>query len=128
MHGQHQTERSSNTHQNDHNVHGDADKPRVVDVVVLDVATLVGQEEAEHNQQTLVHIQRPDQVREVVTLTQLVDVVHIIIAVLYGKGWVLREKQFNAEGKQIVLLLNPIQFYKLIEEKRESPHLLWKGN
>ena len=39
---QHQTEWSSNAHHDDHYVHGDADEPRVIDEVVLDVATLIG--------------------------------------------------------------------------------------
>ena len=50
MHGQYEAEGSPDAHQDDHDIHGDADKARVVDVVVLDIATLVGQEQAEHNQ------------------------------------------------------------------------------
>ena len=50
VHGQYEAEGSPDAHQDDHDIHGDADKARVVDVVVLDIATLVGQEQAEHNQ------------------------------------------------------------------------------
>ena len=79
---QHQTQRSPNAHHNHHNVHGDGDEARVVDVVVLDVAALVGQEEAKHNQQALVDVESSDQVVEVVTLALFVDLQSVLFVVL----------------------------------------------
>lgn len=84
MHGQDETEWSSNTHQDHHDVHGNADIARVVDVVVLDVTALVGQEQAKDHQQALVHVQRTNQVRVVVALTHFIDIQQIFGIVLGG--------------------------------------------
>ena len=79
---QHQTQWGSNTHHNDHNVHGNADESRVVDEVVLDVATFIGKEESEHHQETLVDIQRSNEIVEIVTLTLLVHFQCIFVVIL----------------------------------------------
>ena len=72
VHSQHQTERGPDAHHDHHYVHGNADEARVVDVDVFDVAALVGQEQAKHDQQALVDVQCSDQVAKVVALALLV--------------------------------------------------------
>ena len=69
----HKAERSTDTNQNHNNVHGDTDKARVVDVVVFDIAALVGKEETKDNLKPLVHIEGSNEVRKVGTITLLMD-------------------------------------------------------
>ncbi len=69
MHSQHKTERCSNANKDHHNVHGDTDKPRVIDVEVLDVPALVGQKQTKDNEQSLVHVEGSNEITIVVTLT-----------------------------------------------------------
>ena len=80
--GQHQTERSPDPHHDDHDVHGDAHEAGVVDVEVLDVAALVGQEEPEDHQQALVDVEGADQVAKVVALALLKDEDFVLCVVL----------------------------------------------
>ena len=79
-----QTQRGSNPHHNDHDVDRDAGEPRVVDVVVLDVAALVGQEQPKHHQETLVDVESSDEVVEVVADTLFKHLQCVLCIVLSG--------------------------------------------
>ena len=70
VYSQHKTERCSNTNEDHHNVHGDTDKPRVVDVEILDVPALVGQKQTKDNQQSLVDIESSNEITIVHALTK----------------------------------------------------------
>ena len=82
VYSQHETERCSNTNQDHHNVHGDTDKARVIDVEVLDVPALVGQKQAKDNQQSLVDIERSNEVTIVLTLTLFKHPKNVIVIVV----------------------------------------------
>ena len=63
--GEDEADGGANAHQDHHNVHRYGHESRVVDVEVLDIATLVGQEEPKHHQQSLVHVEGSNEVGEV---------------------------------------------------------------
>ncbi len=84
MNGQHEAQGCADAHHDDHNVHGDADEARVVDVSVLDVAALVGKEEPKDDKKTFVDVESSDQVPIVVTVTLFVVVDHVIVIILVG--------------------------------------------
>ena len=81
--GQHQAQRRPDPHHDDHDVHGDAHEAGVVDVEVLDVAALVGQEEPEDDQEALVDVESTDQVAKVVALALLEDEDLVLCVVLW---------------------------------------------
>ena len=82
VYSQHQTEGRTNTHQDHHYVHGDADKPGVIDIVVLDVAALIRKKQPKDHKETLVHIECTDEVAKVVTLAHFKDSYRILICIL----------------------------------------------
>ena len=79
---QDKTQRSPNANKDHHNVHGDTDKPRVIDVEVLDISALIGQEQTKHNQQSFVHVQCSNQVAILLTGALLIHKDNVIVAVL----------------------------------------------
>ena len=79
---QDKTERCSNANKDHHNVHGDADKPWVIDVEVFNIPALIGQEESKHNKKSLVHIECSDEIAIIVTETLFVSTSNIIAIIL----------------------------------------------
>ena len=84
--GKDETERSTDTNDDDNKVGGNADKAGVVDEEVLDVAALVGQEEAKHDQQPLVHVQGPHKVREILAVALFVTQNGVFVGDLWREG------------------------------------------
>ena len=77
VNSQHQSQRCSYADQNHHDVHGNANKTGVVDVIIFDVATLVGQKQATHHQQAFVDVQGTNQVDKVITLAFFMDSLNV---------------------------------------------------
>ena len=82
VYGQHKTERCSNANKDYHNVHSDADKARVIDVEVLDISALIGQEQAKHHQQPLVDVKCSNEIAKVITLTLFISTFNITVSIL----------------------------------------------
>ena len=83
---QHQTKWGTNPHQDHDNVDWDANKAGVIDVVVLDIATLVGKEESKDHDKTLVYIKGTDEVAKVVTVALFIND-YLIFSTLGLKWW-----------------------------------------
>lgn len=83
--GKDETERSTDANDDHDKVGGNADKAGVVNEEVLDVAALVGQEEAKHDQQSLVDVQGPHKVREILAVALLVTQNGVFVGDLWGE-------------------------------------------
>ena len=95
VYGQHQTEGGTDTHQDHYYVHRDADEPWVIDVVVLDVAALIGKEQPEDHQETLVHIECTNEVAKVgATVALFIDSYCICSLILWKSvSWWRAERE-----------------------------------
>ena len=99
MYCQHQTKWGANPHQDHDNVDWDANKAGVIDVVVLDVATLVGKEEPKDHDKTLVYIKGTNEVAKVLTVALFIYDC-LIISALYEQGLKWRGEMEKKGGRE----------------------------
>ena len=96
--GEDEADGGANAHQDHHNVHRYGHESRVVDVEVLDIATLVGQEEPKHHQQSLVHVEGSNEVGEVRAGAALDVLDQVVVGVLIKCPEEVREFGECVEG------------------------------